>query len=236
MAKCFRCKKEMCDESTITCKENNIVNFRDGKKKSSIPYTPNDKNIRCSNCNAAAGGYHHVACRLEICPHCGVPFLGCSCYANVKDNEEVITYTIESAVEEIYKLGMDICLDTTDLPCMAFFFSPMGIIGEDNFDFTYKTDAMVSINQMIKLYHVQIVVLMSKVSLCKIDELPPGFSNDNKEIMHIYGEDENTNLGILLEYWRGKDDHIEFGKEFVYHKGKAVGQLTGFFSKSPILK
>ena len=236
MAKCFRCKKEMCDESTITCREYNIVNFPDGKKMAPVPYTPIDTKIRCHDCGVAAGGVHHVGCDMEICPRCGGPFLGCSCFVKAKDNDEVITYTIESAVEEIYELGMDICFDTGDVPYAAFFFSPRGKYCEDKFNFTDKTKAMKFIREMIAEYQARIVILMSKVSLGKINELPPGFSTGHKEIMHIYGEDENTNLGILLEYWRGKDDYIEFGKEFVFPEGKAIGQLTGFLNKNLILK
>jgi hypothetical protein len=236
MAKCFRCKKEMCDESTITCKEYNIVNFPDGKKMSPVPYTPKDIKIRCHDCNIAAGGFHHVGCDMEICPRCGGQFLGCSCFVSAKVNDDVMTYDIVTAVDEIWELGMDICFDIGDVPYAAFFFSSKGKYCEDKFNITDKTEAMKFIRKMIAEYQAQIVVLMSKVSLCKIDELPPGFSTDHKDIIHIYGEDENTNLGILLEYWRGKDDYIEFGKEFVFPEGEAIGQLTGFLYKNPILK
>ena len=95
MAECFRCKQEMCDESTITCKEYNIVNFPDGTKMSPVPYTPNDPKARCHDCNVAAGGSHHVGCDMEICPRCGGEFLECSCFvsegktSNTKTNHEV---------------------------------------------------------------------------------------------------------------------------------------------------
>lgn len=235
VAKCVRCKKEMCDKSTITCKENKIVNFPDGKKMAPVPYTSIDTTIRCHDCNVAAGGFHHIGCDMEICPRCGGQFLGCSCFVNTKDNDEVMTYTIHSAVEEIYELGMDICLDTGDLPYAAFFFSPKGKYCEHHFNFADKMKAMKFIKDMIAEYHAKIVVIMSKASLYKIIELPPEFSTDEKEIMHIYGEDENTNFGILLEYWRGKDGYIEFGKEFLFPEGEAIGQLTGFLNKNSIL-
>jgi hypothetical protein len=234
MAKCFRCKKEMCDESTITCKGYNIVNFPDGKKMAPVPYTPNDSNIRCHDCNVAYGGFHHIGCDMETCPNCGGQFLGCSCFINTKDNDEVMTYTINSAVEEIYELGKDICFDTGDLSYAVFFFSPKGKYCEDKIIFTDEKKAMKFIKEMIAEYQAKIVVLMSKASLYKTIELPPGFSTDHKEIMHIYGEDENANFGVLLEYWRGNDDYIEFGKEFVFPEGKAIGQLTGFLNKNPI--
>ena len=203
---------------------------------SPVPYTPPDPEVRCHDSNIAAGGFHHDGCDMEICPRCGGQFFGCSCFVSEGNNDEEMTYEIDSAVQEIFELGIEICLDTGNVPYAAFFFSPQGKYCEDKFNFTDKIKAMKFIREMIAYYQAQIVVLMGKVSMCKIDELPPGFSTDHKEIMHIYGEDENTSFGILSEYWRGKDDDIEFGNEFVYHEDRTIGQLTGFLNKNHILK
>jgi hypothetical protein len=81
MAKCKRCKKEMCDLNTKTCAYE-VVEFPDGTKMSPIPYNPPDPNIRCHDCGIAAGGVHHVGCDMEICPRCGGQFLGCSCFVS----------------------------------------------------------------------------------------------------------------------------------------------------------
>ena len=97
MAKCFRCKKEMCDQSITTCEGYSRVNFPDGAKMSPIPFLPPDPTIRCHDCNVAAGGSHHVGCDMEICPHCGGQFLGCSCFVSAKVNDDAMTYTIDSA-------------------------------------------------------------------------------------------------------------------------------------------
>jgi hypothetical protein len=78
MAKCRRCKQEMCDLNTKTC-ASEVVEFPDGSKMSPIPYNPPDPNIRCHDCGIAAGGVHHVGCDMEICPRCGGQFFGCSC-------------------------------------------------------------------------------------------------------------------------------------------------------------
>ena len=58
MAKCFRCKKEMCDESTTTCEGNIMIRFPDGAEMEPIPFSPPDPTIRCHDCNVAAGGFH----------------------------------------------------------------------------------------------------------------------------------------------------------------------------------
>lgn len=79
MAKCRRCKTEMCDSKTTTCETYKVVSFPDGTKMSPIPYTPPDPKIRCHDCGIAAGGVHHDGCDMEICPLCGGQFLGCSC-------------------------------------------------------------------------------------------------------------------------------------------------------------
>lgn len=231
MAKCFRCKREMTDALTKTCIDCDIINSCDGNRKPPIPYTPDDTNVRCPDCNVASGGYHHAGCKIEVCPHCGGPFLRCSCLINIKDKSNADTYTIESAVEEIYEHGKDICLETGDVPEVAYFFGPLGILGDDEFCFTDEFFAMETIEQMIKCYQMQIIVLMSKYPLCKKNELPPGFFNSNEEIMHIYAEDKNTNLGILLEYRRGENGRIQFAKKFIYPKGKAIGQMAGLIRK-----
>jgi hypothetical protein len=82
MAKCARCKNDMCDSSVKTCEAYKIVNFPDGTKMSPIPYTPPDPNIRCHDCGVAAGGFHHVGCDMEICPRCGGQFFGCACFVS----------------------------------------------------------------------------------------------------------------------------------------------------------
>lgn len=82
MAKCIRCKKEICDESTTTCEGYSKVNFPDGAKISPIPFSPPDLTIRCHDCNVAAGGFHHIGCDMEICPRCGGYLLGCSCFVS----------------------------------------------------------------------------------------------------------------------------------------------------------
>ena len=85
MAKCRRCKMEMCDSSTKTCVTYQFVKFPDGTKMPPVPYNPPDSNIRCHDCGVVAGGFHHVGCDMEICPRCGGQFLGCSCFVSKGD-------------------------------------------------------------------------------------------------------------------------------------------------------
>jgi len=80
MAKCPRCKNEMLDPNTTTCTGNKVVKFPDGTKMAPVPYTPDDPELRCHDCNVASGGLHHLNCDMEICPRCGGQFFGCSCF------------------------------------------------------------------------------------------------------------------------------------------------------------
>ena len=38
-----------------------------------------DGDIRCFDCGAKPGHYHHINCDMEYCPVCGEKMLGCSC-------------------------------------------------------------------------------------------------------------------------------------------------------------
>lgn len=42
--------------------------------------TPEEKNIRCGDCGAKIGFYHHANCDNERCPICGGQLLSCSCF------------------------------------------------------------------------------------------------------------------------------------------------------------
>jgi hypothetical protein len=236
MAKCIRCKKEMCAESTTTCEGNCMVKFPDGAEMEPIPFSPPDPTIRCHDCNVTAGGCHHVGCDMELCPRCGGQLLGCSCLVSVRTNDEEMKYDLLSAADAIFELGMDLCLDTGDVPYAAVFFSPKGPYIEDKFNFTDKIEAMKFIRKMIVYHQAQIVVLLFKYPKDKIDELPPGFSIGKNEIMCIYAEDKYESYGVIVEYWRGDDGNIEFGDEFEFPEGKTVGQLSGFLNSNIRLK
>lgn len=42
--------------------------------------TPEEKNIRCGDCGAKIGFYHHINCDIERCPICGCQLLSCNCF------------------------------------------------------------------------------------------------------------------------------------------------------------
>jgi len=104
MAKCIRCKKEMCDLNTKTCATYNVVEFPDGTKMSPVPYTPPDPNIRCHDCGIAVGGVHHIDCDMEICPRCEGQFLGCSCFVaeDRANSTEIQSVLSKEQFKELY--------------------------------------------------------------------------------------------------------------------------------------
>lgn len=79
MAVCKYCKKEMRDESVVTCEGNRGVKI-DGKE-----YKPNTSNFdnekRCHDCNIVnqEGNAHHVGCDMEQCQKCGDQLITCDC-------------------------------------------------------------------------------------------------------------------------------------------------------------
>lgn len=83
-AKCKYCGKVMlecdgCDESTL------IMN--NGEEYDRIPVGDeddfynyvDDEDLRCHDCNALYGHYHHSGCDCETCPVCHEQLLSCDC-------------------------------------------------------------------------------------------------------------------------------------------------------------
>jgi len=42
-------------------------------------YGETDKKIRCDDCNALLGEYHHLGCDCERCPKCHGQLISCEC-------------------------------------------------------------------------------------------------------------------------------------------------------------
>lgn len=47
------------------------------RRSRSTPFDPPP--ARCTQCNAAPGGFHHVGCMMELCPICGIKWVFCRC-------------------------------------------------------------------------------------------------------------------------------------------------------------
>jgi len=82
MAKCIRCGREM--DSSDGCSVDTVA--IDGKVFDRIRVgDPGDfdegesKTIRCHDCNALYGHYHHWGCDAERCPVCGHQLISCDC-------------------------------------------------------------------------------------------------------------------------------------------------------------
>ncbi len=84
MAKCGFCNEDML-KSNGCCISQIILN--DGKTYDRIAvgdeydfyYGIEDETLRCHDCNALMGEYHHDGCDCEKCPKCHEQLFSCEC-------------------------------------------------------------------------------------------------------------------------------------------------------------
>ncbi len=70
MAVCNWCKKDMSDDSTVSCVLVKIK-MTEGGSMNPVTYEPPDHSSdRCRDCNVLTGGFHHPGCCIERCPKC----------------------------------------------------------------------------------------------------------------------------------------------------------------------
>lgn len=83
MAKCKCCKLEMIESDGCLIEKVSIA----GKEYDRIKvgddmdfYQGNeDEELRCHDCGAKLGHYHHYGCDAERCPSCYEQLIGCEC-------------------------------------------------------------------------------------------------------------------------------------------------------------
>ncbi len=250
MAKCNRCKMEMCDSSTKTCEAYKFVEFPDGTKMTPVPYSPPDSNIRCHDCGVAAGGFHHVGCDLEICPRCEDQLLGCSCFVSdgaVSDKkvkrqnvgkpdhnckggkEKQNNLAIEAAVEEILEHGIELLKQFGAPPSAVYFITPKKKSVIDPFDFRDKPKAKKLLKKMAKKRRATMVITITSALISKLEgslSAPPYF---NKKVIFAYGETKTDSFGICQEFECDKNGQFVFGNRIFFPVG--TGSMTGFLCR-----
>ena len=84
LAKCEYCNEVMllsegCKTERLMMSDGKVYErIKVGDKYDSY-YGKNDKKMRCRDCNALFGHYHHEGCDYEICPKCHEQILYCDC-------------------------------------------------------------------------------------------------------------------------------------------------------------
>lgn len=84
MAKCDYCNEDMLESNG--CNISQLV-LNDGKTYDRIAvgdeydfyYGYEDENLRCHDCNALMGKYHHSGCDCERCSRCHEQLISCEC-------------------------------------------------------------------------------------------------------------------------------------------------------------
>jgi hypothetical protein len=89
MAICQWCDKDMMDDATTTCIEDDIT--IDGEDYKQIPYD-GDPTERCHDCNVVRGGFHHPGCDMERCPKCNGQIISCNCDDDDDDDDMEMYY------------------------------------------------------------------------------------------------------------------------------------------------
>jgi hypothetical protein len=70
-ARCCACHREKRVATSCTIADVLLAN---GRRLPRVRFSPCDgagPDDRCTDCNIAPGGLHHLGCRLELCPSCG---------------------------------------------------------------------------------------------------------------------------------------------------------------------
>lgn len=84
MAKCKYCNKVMLKSDGCDCE---LLTMNDGETYRRIAvgeefdfyYGMDDEELKCHDCNALYGHYHHEGCDCEICPVCHEQLISCEC-------------------------------------------------------------------------------------------------------------------------------------------------------------
>ena len=82
MTRCEDCGREMTDlENVQGC---TVTQLRiAGEVYDRLPFEHRNRgtgpDVRCHDCNAVPGHYHHLGCDVERCPKCGCQLISCDC-------------------------------------------------------------------------------------------------------------------------------------------------------------
>lgn len=84
MGKCSYCNNDMltsdgCIPLKIQYKGHTYNRIKVGDDGDFYEQFYSDKELRCGDCGAKLGNYHHPGCDCERCPVCGLQLISCDC-------------------------------------------------------------------------------------------------------------------------------------------------------------
>ena len=84
MAKCDYCNKEMlecdgCDTNQLVLNDSKTYDRISVGDKYDFYEGMEYEELRCHDCNALIGNYHHAGCDCEVCPKCHQQLISCDC-------------------------------------------------------------------------------------------------------------------------------------------------------------
>jgi hypothetical protein len=136
---------------------------------------------------------------------------------------------LESEVEKILEIGVELLNENGVPPNMAYFNTPKGTFTIDRFDFKDKPKAKKNLKKIAKKHRATMVTTITSAFISKLKDWHSGPPYLQKEVLFAYGETKTDSFGIAQEFESDKNGQIVFGNRIFFPAG--TGSMTGFMRK-----